>query len=306
MIPFARNVRTGLVISPVTADRRDNFVCIDCAEPLTLRRGDVRAPHFAHRPLLETIRNCRINQATSKESVEHMTAKILLARDLERFSFRRVCMNCATETTGDWRSLILANTTRDYIEELIDGFELEHRFGSRVVDAMREFVVHGFRDSASHFCFAIEIRKTHAVDTMKFEELRNNDEIGGICEVLAQQVLDASQTPTCEVQDLLPWTCGCESRVSPVPVIEDDCDGPWFPCMFCDGKRNHHSCIQGSFIGKRPARYLRNEYPDVVYVCNECLEGHVGNEYNACVDGKLPFFIVQGCRFRAECIWKQD
>lgn len=107
------------------------------------------------------------------------------------------------------------------IEELIDGFELERRFGSRVVDAVREFVVHGFRDSASHFCFAIEIRKTHAVDTIKFEELRSNDEIGGICEVLAQQVLDASQTLTCEVQDLLPWTCGCESISalrSPVPV----------------------------------------------------------------------------------------
>ena len=325
MIPFARNVRTGLAISPMKADPRDSFVCFDCSEPLTLRRGTVRAPHFAHRPLRCGIRNCRIDLADSKESIEHLTAKIILARDLQHFSFRRVCMNCAKVTTGDWKSLIY-DDAKERFADLIEGYKLEYRFGSRVVDAMREFVKYGDGDSASNCYFVIEIRKTHAVDQKKFEELRKNSEISGICEVSAQQVLDASQNVMPEVQDLLPWTCGCRIK-SPIsvlplhadadkrvagpsalvlPILGDNNDKPWPLCTFCK-REEAHSGIQGCFVKERPIGIRSVEdAPDIIFACSTCLREHVGDEYDACFGSDRQFLIVQGCRFSPECIWKHD
>lgn len=74
-VPFALDA-ANQVVSPYTAPRGALYTCLHCHERVTLRRGQVRVPHFAHRP---------DSQCTaSYESLEHSAFKKLLAQGLHR------------------------------------------------------------------------------------------------------------------------------------------------------------------------------------------------------------------------------
>ena len=87
-VPFALDA-ANQVVSPYTAPRRALYTCLHCHERVTLRRGQVRVPHFAHRP---------DSQCTaSYESLEHSAFKKLLAQGMRqhrKFTAQLRCPAC--------------------------------------------------------------------------------------------------------------------------------------------------------------------------------------------------------------------
>jgi len=89
---------TGQVVSPDTAPRGERYTCLGCQEVVTLRRGLVRVPHFAHRA--ESI--C----TATGESIEHAAFKLLLATGLRqhrRFTAQLRCPSCTHDQTTTYR-----------------------------------------------------------------------------------------------------------------------------------------------------------------------------------------------------------
>ena len=84
-VPFALDA-VNQVVSPYTAPRGALYTCLHCHERVTLRRGQVRGPHFAHRP---------DSQCTaSYESLEHSAFKKLLAQGLRQHRKFTVQLRC--------------------------------------------------------------------------------------------------------------------------------------------------------------------------------------------------------------------
>ena len=92
-VPYALDP-DGQVADPAVAPRDAPYTCLLCAEPVGLRRGVIRAAHFAHRPGSRC--------AGSGESVEHAAFKRLLAEGLakhQRFTARLQCPACGHRQT---------------------------------------------------------------------------------------------------------------------------------------------------------------------------------------------------------------
>lgn len=87
-VPFALD-GASQVVSPYTAPRGALYACLHCHERVTLRRGQVRVPHFAHRPDSQCTASC--------ESLEHSAFKKLLAQGLRqhrKFTAQLRCPAC--------------------------------------------------------------------------------------------------------------------------------------------------------------------------------------------------------------------
>lgn len=225
MIPFAKRKHDGRLVAAHAASKADAIACLACEHDLLLRKGDVRKPHFAHFPVTHgaTKRECYIE--TSGESAEHATAKLLVAKYLERFKFLRTCTTCCKSHEFDWASVVLERnhgddeahftTSHDGIES---PFQLEFRFTANsntyIIDAMREVVVCSASGSSAKNCyFFIEIRNTHAVHDQKLLDLQTSEEVGGIVEVHADEVLRAVDIDW-RVRDLNKWMCNdCKKEV---------------------------------------------------------------------------------------------
>ncbi len=74
-VPYALN-QNGEVIAALTAQKTDNYNCLECGQHLALRRRSGQRPHFTHLP--DPLKSC------SGESVQHMAAKHLLKEQLEQ------------------------------------------------------------------------------------------------------------------------------------------------------------------------------------------------------------------------------
>lgn len=74
-VPYAMD-ESGTVVAANAAERGANFQCLECHQPLALRRRQGQRPHFTH--LSQALVNC------SGESVTHRAAKELLREQVER------------------------------------------------------------------------------------------------------------------------------------------------------------------------------------------------------------------------------
>lgn len=74
-VPYALDA-TGTVTAALTAPHGGTFTCLECSQPLALRRRHGHRPHFTHHGL--TPRNC------TGESVMHQAAKALLRAQIEQ------------------------------------------------------------------------------------------------------------------------------------------------------------------------------------------------------------------------------
>lgn len=71
---------------------KGHFLCVDCGSDVLVRRGRLRAWHFAHYCELEGQRCPRLNGG---ESVQHYNAKHFIARNMRKCMFVvRMCYGC--------------------------------------------------------------------------------------------------------------------------------------------------------------------------------------------------------------------
>ena len=74
-VPYALN-EAGQVVAALTAPKASLYTCLECLQPLTLRRRRDQRPHFMHHAA--TLQNC------TGESATHLAAKHLLKEQLEQ------------------------------------------------------------------------------------------------------------------------------------------------------------------------------------------------------------------------------
>lgn len=145
-VPFALDER-GEVADPYNAPRGGRYTCLGCGQPVKLRRGEVRVPHFSH---LGDVRF-----ACSRESVEHQAAKRLVARRLEegRLGVRVPCEgeNCGKTLA---KSLSVRPGAKVRLEVQVDPFRAD-------VAVLRE----------DRPVLAVEVLVTHEVSKEKAEAL---------------------------------------------------------------------------------------------------------------------------------------
>ena len=150
-IPYAYTTNQ-LPMSPEAAKKGQNFLCPICDNEVILKRGNIRAPHFAHKP----------DTGCSGEGVRHKVAKqiiyLMYLRTIRTVmvsvtTFRR-CPNCSQGA--------LFSQTPKY-----DDVACEINVGRHRVDIVL------LRDGKP--VSGIEVRDTHPVDDAKwdaFEELQ--------------------------------------------------------------------------------------------------------------------------------------
>jgi len=145
-IPAALSA-SGAVVEPSNGTRDDSYVCPACLEPVIFKVGEVRAPHFSHRP----------DTQCNPETVLHRAAKLLLDRAANAWMsgapapvVEQACWLCETS----WpRSLTEFIPTIDSVRQEVqvaEGFVLD--------------VALGWAGSTT---FGLEVLVTHEVDTAK-------------------------------------------------------------------------------------------------------------------------------------------
>jgi len=135
----------AMLTSAEDAIRGEEHVCPSCSDPVTLRRGDVRVAHFAHRPGT----NC------SPESAIHKIAKLLIAQVIHLNALgsdRAITIENSCEHCG-------CAVTRALPPGTFTGAQEEVAVGSYWVD------VAGY--NGAKIALAVEIRHTHAVGEEK-------------------------------------------------------------------------------------------------------------------------------------------
>ncbi|MDR9423663.1 MAG: competence protein CoiA family protein [Marinobacter sp.] len=147
-LPYALTDLEELV-SASAAVRGDRFFCPNCDDEVTLRQGDVRVAHFAHRS----------GTSCNPESAIHKIAKWLIVEaitknarsDQQTLSVERQCEHCDKPTAQD-----LPPGTFSAARE-------EEWVGSYKVDVV------GFRGATK--ALGVEVRHTHPVGEEKAEQL---------------------------------------------------------------------------------------------------------------------------------------
>ena len=123
-------------LSPYTAPRGALYTCLHCRERVTLRRGQVRVPHFAHRP---------DSQCTaSYESLEHSAFKKLLAQGLRqhrKFTAQLRCPACEHDQRTTYK---LPPDTTVEEEVAVQNYRADVALlrGEEVVFAFEVYVIH--------------------------------------------------------------------------------------------------------------------------------------------------------------------
>lgn len=147
-VPFAIDDEERLY-SPATAEKGKSYFCPACREPVILKQGEVRIPHFAH----------KVSDTCNQETITHKTAKMLIQKAVQEWklgksnhpTLQRTCQICGTSIS-------------QLLPEKVDSAVLEYRLidGSIVDIALMVGAVAQA---------AVEIKVTHAVDEIKARRL---------------------------------------------------------------------------------------------------------------------------------------
>ena len=162
-IPYAYT-SNKIPISPEVAEKGQNFSCPICDSEVVLKRGEVRRPHFAHKP----------DTGCSGEGVRHKVAKQMIylmylrtvRTVMTSVTTSRRCPNCSQG--------VLFSQTPQY-----DDVACEVDVGRYRVDIAL------FRDGKP--TYGIEVQDTHPVDSEKWDAFKK---LGFPCiEVKAKDVI---------------------------------------------------------------------------------------------------------------------
>lgn len=118
LILGAINKQTKQYTHPSRANRSDKFICIDCGNDVMLRKGKIRAHHFAHRK--EDPKCDFYNRLT--ETQIHKSAKILLKHILDNkmpLIIRSKCAKC-NEQYEEWDVSYFSENSLTVVEYRFD------------------------------------------------------------------------------------------------------------------------------------------------------------------------------------------
>lgn len=136
-------------ISPEVAEKGGDFLCPLCDTEVVLKRGDVRRPHFAHKP----------DTGCSGEGVRHKVAKHMIYLMYLR-TIRTVMMSVATyRRCSNCSQSVIFSQTPNY-----DDVACEVDIGKHRVDVVL------LRDGEP--ISGIEVRDTHPVDDAKWDAFK--------------------------------------------------------------------------------------------------------------------------------------
>ena len=220
----------GQLAEPARARRADKgaYACLVCGEPVFVRRGEVRAPHFAH----YSGHDC------DPESVIHEAAKQRLKEALERGLVERVLTPCSMGLEGCERHapLFLALGAGEVF--------LEHGFNHRRFDVAVT--------ADNKVMLGLEVFYTHRVDEAKQEDLAHVPwlELGAhdiLRDATRWRVLNSNlkaQCPTClSIEEAERLRERYESKKitfarseSGVVAAEECSLGTAYWCLVCEGK----------------------------------------------------------------------
>jgi hypothetical protein len=113
----AINKLTGEYVYPKIANKKDEYICLECNKDLILVQGEIRVHHFRHK--VDSINPCH-HYSKPTESQIHKDAKMLMKTLLENktpIQFMRECVSCK-------------KSTKIGLPEITEGssVSLEHRF----------------------------------------------------------------------------------------------------------------------------------------------------------------------------------
>jgi len=147
-VPYALDELDRLC-SPVEAEKGKPYRCPACKQPVILKKGQIKKPHFAHK----ADNNC------NQETIIHQTAKILIKRAVDEWKsgtgkapvLERLCEICMFPATQP-------------LPDKVEGAILEQRLADGSI-ADVALLTNGKP------VVAVEIRVTHAVDDNKAARL---------------------------------------------------------------------------------------------------------------------------------------
>ncbi len=170
-ISWAQDASGRAVDAKVVPRENGPFVCFECATELILRRGEKLEAHFAHHP------SAGGDCGGGLETWQHIYAKELLAKHLDKWRFVSKCRDCKVLKSSKKFLFTEGYTTHQ-----------EHSYDKFVVDVM---VMRNKIPAA-----ALELRYSHAVDEEKKSFFLSKRL--PIIEVRAEQVIEAFESNTFE------------------------------------------------------------------------------------------------------------
>lgn len=96
----AINKCTGEYVYPKIANKKNEYICVECSRDLTFCKGEQKTPYFRHK--VNTINPCQHYEHPSESQI-HKDAKALMKTLLERkttISFVRQCCSCDEKHTS--------------------------------------------------------------------------------------------------------------------------------------------------------------------------------------------------------------
>jgi Competence protein CoiA-like family len=208
----------GNLVYATLAMRTVAHVCIECKQPVVLRKGktvlkngQMMVAHFAHKSTNVT----KCGGYTGGETLEHLEAKWLLANHIEDFRF--VMQSCNTCQDPNTEKCI--KFTKDAWNVLVEGQIAGTGTGANAARRFRRADVLVQLKSQQKAVsmkpwYSLEVKYSHPVSAEKTKELHNVN--CGIIEVLAEDVLEFKDIPEsdkpCYLRNehtigCIPWTC---------------------------------------------------------------------------------------------------
>lgn len=169
LIPYASD-QHGQLVHANNAEREQKLLCPKCQNPVILKRGEIKIPHFAHKYFAEN--NC------TSESVQHQIAKQLIKQSIESKQMPSLIRKCQHPDRD-----ITAITTFPYRKDRVyDEFPkcqgtIKQKIPEKVKTAQLEYPINNHRvdvallNEHARVLSGIEIYHTHAVDEAKSEKL---------------------------------------------------------------------------------------------------------------------------------------
>ncbi len=148
-------------------DRKEGpFTCVECNQRLILKKGEIKAAHFAH----------EADSVCKGESVYHKAAKRIISTHLKSFMFMEVCKGC---------QVIMHNVAKMEYEFHKHTAAEEYAFGKYRLDV-------GVLNEQGVVVAAIEVFHTHAVDADKYNTILAYNV--PVIEVGAKEVINAYES----------------------------------------------------------------------------------------------------------------
>lgn len=196
LIPYATN-QHGADVPPDIAQKEDEYRCPQCGESVVFRKGDIKRPHFSHKP----------SSVCSAETVEHIVAKRAIAAMIKmgvQVDINIACARCGRKTVVELPV------------HVFDDALLETPLANKRIPDVSLM-------AGGNVMLGVEVRKTHAVDEDKSKSLGDMPWV----EVMAADVIRHPATWDAVQHNLIATCNPCVQSMVTIRTIADRDDVAW-------------------------------------------------------------------------------